>query len=62
MHMNSLWSAPLLTIIIGTLLWFEIGWAGVIGMAFVFVVIPLQSKYIVDFYSEIILLQRHESA
>lgn len=41
---NSMWTAPTLTIIVGVLLWIEIGWAGVIGIAIVFIVVPVQSK------------------
>lgn len=40
---NALWMAPLLTLIIGVLLWQEIGWAGVIGIMIVFVIVPIQS-------------------
>lgn len=42
---NALWTAPTLTIIIGILLWLEIGWAGVVGIAIVFVVVPIQSEW-----------------
>lgn len=41
---NSMWTAPTLAFIVGILLWFEIGWAGVIGIAIVFIVVPVQSE------------------
>ncbi|KAJ6642101.1 ATP-binding cassette sub-family C member 4 [Pseudolycoriella hygida] len=40
---HSMWSAPLMSIIVGYLLWIESGWAGMIGIVVVFVVVPLQS-------------------
>lgn len=43
MFINSMWTAPLLTIIVGVLLWKEIGIAGMIGIAIVFIVVPIQS-------------------
>lgn len=42
--LNSMWTAPLLTIIVGALLWVEIGMAGMIGIGIVFIVVPIQSK------------------
>ncbi|XP_058446019.1 ATP-binding cassette sub-family C member 4-like [Malaya genurostris] len=41
--LHSMWSAPLLTIIIGVLLYLEIGLAGLIGMIVIFIVTPIQS-------------------
>ncbi|KAG4077286.1 hypothetical protein HA402_009915 [Bradysia odoriphaga] len=43
MFLHSMWSAPLMAIIVGYLLWIEAGWAGMIGILVVFVVVPLQS-------------------
>lgn len=40
---NSLWVSPLLTLIVGILLWFEIGFAGLIGIVVVFTVVPMLS-------------------
>lgn len=40
---NSLWVSPLLTVIVGVLLWFEVGIPGLIGIAVVFAVVPLLS-------------------
>lgn len=40
---HHMWLAPLLTIIIGYILWTEAGIAGVFGIAAVFVVVPIQS-------------------
>ncbi|XP_058822716.1 ATP-binding cassette sub-family C member 4-like [Topomyia yanbarensis] len=41
--LHSMWSAPLLTIIVGVLLYLEIGVAGLIGMIVIFIVTPIQS-------------------
>lgn len=41
---NAMWSAPLMTIIAGVLLWQEVQWAGMFGLIVVFIVVPLQSK------------------
>ncbi|XP_055306698.1 ATP-binding cassette sub-family C member 4-like [Sitodiplosis mosellana] len=41
--LNSMWTAPLLTLIVGALLWAEIGYAGMIGIVIVFIVVPIQS-------------------
>nr|XP_040220684.2 ATP-binding cassette sub-family C member 4-like [Anopheles coluzzii]XP_040220685.2 ATP-binding cassette sub-family C member 4-like [Anopheles coluzzii]XP_040220686.2 ATP-binding cassette sub-family C member 4-like [Anopheles coluzzii]XP_040220687.2 ATP-binding cassette sub-family C member 4-like [Anopheles coluzzii]XP_040220688.2 ATP-binding cassette sub-family C member 4-like [Anopheles coluzzii]XP_049463568.1 ATP-binding cassette sub-family C member 4-like [Anopheles coluzzii]XP_04946356 len=41
--LHSMWSAPLLAIIIGVLLYLEIGVAGLIGMIVIFIVTPIQS-------------------
>lgn len=43
MFLNSMWTAPLLTLIVGILLWIEIGVAGMIGIVIVFIVVPIQS-------------------
>lgn len=43
MFINSMWTAPLLTLIVGALLWTEVGWAGIIGIVIVFIVVPIQS-------------------
>lgn len=42
---HSMWSAPLMAIIVGYLLLLEAGWAGMIGILVVFVVVPLQCMY-----------------
>lgn len=39
---NSMWNAPLMTIIAGYLLWREAQWAGIVGISVVFVVVPIQ--------------------
>lgn len=44
MFLNSMWTAPLLSIIVGILLYYEIGIAGIIGMVIVFIVVPIQSE------------------
>lgn len=43
MFLNTMWTAPLLTLIVGILLWREIQWAGLIGIGIVFIVVPIQS-------------------
>lgn len=48
--LNSLWTAPLLVIIVGYLLWVEVRWAGMFGLVIVFIVVPIQSKTL-SFYS-----------
>lgn len=41
---NSLWVSPVLTIIIGFLLWFEVGLPGLIGIVVIFTIVPMLSK------------------
>lgn len=41
--LHSMWSAPLLAIIVGVLLYLEIGVAGLIGMIVIFIVTPIQA-------------------
>lgn len=41
---HSMWSAPALAFIVGYILWLEAGWAGLIGMVIVFIVVPIQSE------------------
>lgn len=41
--LHSMWSAPLLTLIVGYLLWIESGWGGLIGMFVIFIVTPIQA-------------------
>ena len=43
---HSMWIAPLLAIIIGVLLYLEIGVPGLIGMIIIFIVTPIQCKYL----------------
>lgn len=44
LFLNAMWTAPLMTIIVAIILWQEIQWAGIIGIAIVFVVVPIQSE------------------
>lgn len=44
--MHSMWTAPLMALIVGYLLFIEVGWAGMIGIAVVFIVVPLQCTYL----------------
>ncbi|KAJ6646999.1 ATP-binding cassette subfamily C member 4 [Pseudolycoriella hygida] len=41
--LHSLWTAPLVAFICGYLLWQEIQWCGMIGMAIIFMTVPFQS-------------------
>ncbi|XP_031636354.1 multidrug resistance-associated protein 4-like [Contarinia nasturtii] len=43
MFINSMWTAPLLTVIVGVMLYIEIGVPGMIGILIVFIVVPIQS-------------------
>lgn len=38
-----MWTAPLLVVVVGYLLWLEVRWAGMIGLLIVFIVVPIQS-------------------
>lgn len=42
--LNAIWCSPLLVSIVGYLLWQEVRWAGLIGLAIVFIIVPIQSK------------------
>lgn len=42
--LHSMWSAPLLTIIVGGMLYSEIGWPALVGILIVFCVVPIQCK------------------
>ena len=42
---NHMWSAPLSAIIIGYFLWVEAKYAGLLGIAAVFIVVPIQCMY-----------------
>lgn len=44
MALHVLWSAPLMTIIIVYALWHQARWAGIIGIAVVFIIVPIQCK------------------
>ncbi|XP_031636272.1 multidrug resistance-associated protein 4-like [Contarinia nasturtii] len=41
--LNSMWIAPLLSIIVACLLWSEFGFAGLIGIVVILIVVPIQS-------------------
>lgn len=41
---NTLWVAPLLTSIVGCLMWIEVGVSGLVGILVVFAIVPLLSK------------------
>lgn len=42
---HTLWASPLCVILIGILLYYEIGWASFVGIFVIFLVVPLQCKY-----------------
>lgn len=44
--LNGMWLSPLITIVIAGLLWNDIGFAGLIGIAIIFIVVTIQSKSI----------------
>lgn len=46
---HPLWASPLMTIIAAYILWIEIRWAGIIGIAIVFLIVPIQSNCLVFF-------------
>ncbi|GAB0087983.1 hypothetical protein DMENIID0001_023560 [Sergentomyia squamirostris] len=39
---HMMWASPLVAMIVGYLLWLEVGWAGFVGIVVVFTVVPLQ--------------------
>ncbi len=41
---NPMWAAPVMTLIITYFLWHQARWAGMIGIAIVFCIVPLQCK------------------
>lgn len=50
MFIHSMWTAPLMALVVGYLLFIEVGWAGMIGIAIVFVVVPIQCECVVPDY------------
>lgn len=44
MFLNAMWTAPLLVITVGYLLWLEVRWAGMFGLLVVFIIVPIQSE------------------
>lgn len=42
--MNFLWTAPLVTFLVGCLMWNDVGWTGLIGIFIIFCVVPVLSK------------------
>lgn len=43
MFLNAMWTAPLLVLTVGYLLWLEVQWAGMLGLLIVFIIVPIQS-------------------
>lgn len=39
-----MWVSPVVTLLITYLMWADAGWAGIIGIMTVFVVVPIQGK------------------
>lgn len=44
MFLNAMWTAPLLVVTVGYLLWLEVQWAGMFGLLVVFIIVPIQSN------------------
>lgn len=42
--LHYMWSAPLITVVVGYFLWLEARWAGMIGIAVVFVILIVQCE------------------
>lgn len=49
MFLHAMWTAPLMAMLVGYLLWVEVRWAGMVGIAIVFIVVPIQSEFRYDF-------------
>lgn len=45
LFLNVMWTGPLTAIAVGILLWYEIGWAGVVGIVVIMIVVPIQSEF-----------------
>lgn len=41
---HHLWSAPISALITTCIIWYEVGWPGVAGMAVVILLVPIQSR------------------
>lgn len=52
-YLNAMWTAPLLVVIVGYLLWCEIAWSGMIGLLVVFIIVPIQSELIEKKFSKL---------
>lgn len=50
--LHPLWTSPLMTIVASYILWQRTGWAGMIGLVVVFLIVPIQSKVFVEFSTE----------
>lgn len=52
LFLNVMWTGPLTAVIVAILLWYEIGWAGVVGIMVIMIVVPIQSelKSIISFH------------
>lgn len=42
--MNFLWTAPLVTFLVGCLMWNDVGWTGLIGILVILCGVPMLSK------------------
>lgn len=58
--LNSLWISPLLTIIVGCLLWQEIGVAGIFGIGVVLTIVPILSKALHIYFIMTLLLNIYQ--
>lgn len=60
MFLNAMWTAPLLVIVVGYLLWIEVRWAGMFGLLIVFIVVPIQSNFFSYVLCDYILLREYD--
>lgn len=60
MFLNALWTAPLLCVTVGYLLWIEIRWASMFGLLIIFIIVPIQSleTFYESFQKKIVPFQR----
>lgn len=48
--LHPLWVSPIMTVVAIYILWIEIRWAGVIGVAIILLIIPIQSEVLLLIY------------
>lgn len=44
--LHYMWSGPLLSLIVGIILYYRAGYAGLVGIAAIFTVVPIQGKFL----------------
>ena len=45
-----MWAGPLATLVVGYFLYYEVGYAGLVSIAAIFIVIPIQGNYLLLAY------------